>query len=275
MTSKLDANPILPLNSFDKATIFHELVSLSGYLKSSIPLSELSICKRAILSGFQKCFSMPSASFLDMLNVHKNNCCDERFPTLSVFDRTLDSQSAFTILDLPFISTISSLTGMYPIDAYNLGYPSFTWRLVRPSSSNDIRGLHRDHWFRLAARNTQSWGGERIIDPLLPSQIQTIKVWLSISCVSGSSGLLVSPSSQLSEKPGFSTVDKDCMVKPIVNEKDLSIEDFVYANTPPGTFVLFGEDLMHGGAPTMTHQSRVSLEFTLASPFQKLYTVYY
>ena len=59
MTFKLDTNPILPLNSFDKVSIFHELVSVSGYLKSSISISELSIFKSYIIEGFQRCFSMP------------------------------------------------------------------------------------------------------------------------------------------------------------------------------------------------------------------------
>ena len=35
------------------------------------------------------------------------------------------------------------------------------------------------------------------------------------------------------------------------------------ANTPSGSYILFGEDLIHGGAPNTSDECRISLKFHL------------
>ena len=110
-----------------------------------------------------------------MKNVHLFPELQERFSTLSVFDRTLSSNLALRILKNEWLNNLVNILEYYPIDAYGFGYPSFTWRLMRPGQSDDLRGLHRDAWFRLAINQPTK------IDTKASLQLQTIKVWLALN----------------------------------------------------------------------------------------------
>ena len=237
-------------------------------------LEEIEIIWEQVLKGFSKCFKLKNPSKEDMINIHKKKNMENIFSNLSVFKRTLDKYSAAEIMKSKWLKTLTTKINMYPSDPYRLGYPCFTWRLVRPGTKNDFRNVHRDQWFRIALKGSKHPNcipGPKIIDSELPPQLQTIKVWLALNVEPGKSGLLVSPESQTKEKPGFKIIKKDNLVKPLVNESELVDIKFIHASTKPGSFVLFGEQLMHGGAPTRTETSRISLEFELSSKKQTIY----
>jgi len=249
--------------------ILNELRFGSGYeIVPALDSGSLDSLWDCVLDGFSSCFGLDSPSKKDMITIHLSESADSRFADLSVLDRTLKAESSRMLIQEPWLRNLSSSLGYYPVDAYGHGYPSFTWRLMRPGMSQDLRGVHRDVWFRTAAGNPE------IIDPSIPSQIQTIKVWVALNVQPNKSGLLVSPGSQLEDKPTYSAVFKDGAVKPSVVESEVSPEKFVHADTANGSMVLFGEQLMHGGAPTHSDSSRVSLEFTLARIDQSWYETF-
>tara|TARA_Y100000589_G_scaffold252775_1_gene241406 strand:+ start:351 stop:1199 length:849 start_codon:yes stop_codon:yes gene_type:complete len=235
-----------------------------------------------VLNGFNKCFNLKEQTKEDILYAHNKKELDKKFPTLSVFDRCFSKEESLKMCKSVWIRKLIEQLDMYPSEQHNLGYPSFTWRLVRPQDSNAIRNFHRDKWFRQSHKvlkkhsKNSPIGGPIIIDEALPSQLQTIKIWLAINVEVGKSGLLIAPYSQLNTKPGFRVIEKDNMLKPMVNLKELEeIEmNFINAETPNNHFVIFGEDLMHGGALTNSKTCRISLEFTLASKRQKIYKVH-
>ena len=222
-----------------------------------------------VLDGFSEQFSIENPSPSDMINSHLVNGYNNIFPNLSVLHRTLKSSVVDRILKEDWLRMLCAHLEMFPVDTYGLGYPSFTWRLTRPQSDSDYRPLHKDSWFRMAL------GHPEIIDPRQPKNLQIIRVWISLFSVPFKSGLLISPNSQKSEKPGFSIIEADGTLKPLVNEEDLSDFKLIHANTNPGSCVVFSEKLLHGGAPTLTENCRVSMEFSLATQSQSLYKIFH
>lgn len=221
-----------------------------------------------VIKSYRENLELQHADKENMLNHHCDSTAQEKFSSLSVFDRTLNKDMALDICDRPWLKELCNELGYFPIDAYGFGYPCFTWRLMRPSQANDLRGVHRDAWFRFALNLPA------VIDQEMPAQLQTIKIWIALNVEPGNSGLLISPGSQNENTPGFVVVQKDGLTKPMVNQSEVDYSKFIHAKTENGCMILFGEQLMHGGAPTNTSVARISLEFTLARPCQNLYQTF-
>ena len=260
---------------FNRKEIFNDLEKGCGFSVLSIDSQdEMEVIWDAVIESFGYCFNLKNPSKEKMKNIHKEKDLQNVFDTLSVFKRTLKKDAAFSILNLRWIKKLTSELEMYPSDPYNLGYPCFTWRLVRPKKTSDYRNVHKDQWFRIVLKGTKHPNcipGQKIIDKNLPSQLQTIKVWLALNVKPSYSGLMVSPESQKDDFPSFSLVKKDGFEKPLVNEKEVKKIKFENVLTNSGDFVLFGEQLLHGGAPTNTSDCRISMEFELSSKNQTIY----
>ena len=259
----------------NRRAIFDNLERGRGFSVLSIDSQEeMEVMWDAVIESFGYCFNLKKPSKEIMKNIHKEKNLQNDFANLSVFKRTLKKDAAFSILNLRWIKKLTDELKMYPSDPYKLGYPCFTWRLVRPKATSDYRNVHKDQWFRIALKGTKHPNcipGPKIIDKNLPSQLQTIKVWLALNVKPGLSGLMVSPESQKDDFPSFSLVKKDGLEKPLVNEKEANKIKFENVLTNSGDYVLFGEQLMHGGAPTNTSDCRISMEFELSSKNQKIY----
>ena len=214
-----------------------------------------------VLISFDSVFSLSNSTPETMAGIHKDKSLDLLFFDLLVFKLTFASDLAFKMLNLVWLANLCDTLNLYTVDAYNLGYPAFTWRLVRPGYAGETRSLYRDQWFRIAfqlSTDCRLIGGPKHIDSSLPSALQTDKVWLALNNHPGESGLLVAPSSQLSNKPSFSIVSNDGFLKPLVNSLELLDVNFMHAMTSSRSFVLYGEELMHGGASPEVDSSKVS-----------------
>ena len=255
---------------YSKDKILNELENVNGfYLAGAIGSEDLDQLWLCVLEGFRQCFGLEKIPGKEVMkNVHLYPELQSQFSSLSVFDRTLSSDLAFKILESEWLNDLVNVLEYYPVDTHGFGYPSFVWRLMRPGQSGDLRGLHRDAWFRFAIDEPHE------IDSGASAQLQTIKVWLALNVEPGASGLLVSPGSQLDLRPGFSITEKDGLIKPVVNISEVDDTKFIHALTQNGSMVLFGEQLMHGGAPTNSKSSRISLEFTLARSSQSYYQTF-
>jgi len=123
------------------------------------------------------------------------------------------------------------------------------WRLVRPSSPNDVGPLHADSWFWKLHNGP--------VDPTL----RRVKIWISLFNEKGKNGFRLIPNSQ---KMNFSCEGemRDGKMKPVT---DLNLElrpDIKNIETEPGQFIMFHDDLIHGGFIGGS-ETRISIEFTL------------
>jgi hypothetical protein len=123
------------------------------------------------------------------------------------------------------------------------------WRLVRPNQNNDIGPLHADSWF-WALQNGQ-----------IDEDFRRLKIWVSIFNQSGVNGLRLITNSH-KKSYGFKGEIRDGKNKP-VNDPALECDkELILVPTAPGQFILFHDDLIHGGAMG-GNKTRVSFEMTL------------
>ena len=152
-----------------------------------------------------------------------------------------------------FFEQLTNHFGEFTIsDEEKLGYSNYYWRLTRPKENSDVGPLHRDSWF---------WDID--IDYRFPyDKFHRIKVWIPIHITKGLNGLLIAPGSQKNKEIKWTTELRDGNKKPQITfiPDDLEIE-LVMSND--GTAVIFNDDLLHGGAPNKSSNSRVSMEFTM------------
>ena len=248
------------INKFNNIkSLVNELVHGYGFkIAKVIPIKDFQKIKYFVKESFKENFKIENdISFEDIKNMHNNIDWERNRPPLTVEDRTLKREFALELYKQKWLEEICRLLNYKALDDWNLGYPSFTWRITRPNRKEDFRPVHRDVWFRLCN------GEKRIIDNQKSIEIQTIKLWISLHSVPGKSGLLVAPNSHKKELPGFTRVQQDGFIKPYINKDELTNIETYCLNTEPGDTVFFGEKLLHGGAPNLSNTCRISLEICL------------
>ena len=177
--------------------------------------------------------------------------------SFGVFDRTLKGDAANRVVTHSFIEDLTQKFNFKVSDSYSLGYPTVTWRLTRPNHNSDFRPLHRDSWFRLINNE------KKTLISNLPPSMQTIKIWISLSTTTSLSGLLVVPKSQSYKNVCYSNVERDGLVKPLIDPNYAARLNTLLVGDRSGEAVLFGEDLIHGGAPNLSGHCRISVEIPL------------
>lgn len=132
------------------------------------------------------------------------------------------------------------------------GFPSFSFRVVRPFHQNDIGPLHADQWFIDIGVQP-----ERI--PKIKSQL--IKFWMPINVDHETSNLLLIPYSQKNKhKYTYQTIETNNGLKPIIKDFVPKKEIFMI-NNKNGFPVIFNMNLIHGGALNKGNECRLSIEF--------------
>lgn len=146
----------------------------------------------------------------------------------------------------------SSLRDIFPeliiTDEENLGYSNIYWRLVRPLPYKDVGSMHKDKWF---------WDlNKRKID----KKFQRFKLWVSLI--------------NETEKLGFKYVDgsadidfkfkseKKEVERPIIDEEMLKRFKTTSLAGSKGDFIIFHDEILHGGELLDGKKCRLSAEFT-------------
>lgn len=137
-------------------------------------------------------------------------------------------------------------------DDLDLGYPCFSFRIVRPNEPNDVGPLHADQWFI-------DIGAQPLRVPKVKSQL--IKFWIPIDVDHYTSNLLVVPYSHIkNDKYKYDKIFTKNGIKPSISEKILP-EEILMIDNKNGNPILFNMNLIHGGAINKAANCRVSLEF--------------
>jgi hypothetical protein len=131
-------------------------------------------------------------------------------------------------------------------------HPELTWRLVRPTVTTDVGGMHTDKWFHdIHATERQLFADDEV----------TIKMWLAIFTEPGLNGLYVVPGSHRKQWRVRHTTAADGYDRPSLDET-LDGHEKKLMRVEPGQAVLFNENLLHGGALNKGLSSRISIEAT-------------
>jgi hypothetical protein len=135
------------------------------------------------------------------------------------------------------------------IDFEGLGYPEFTWRIVRPSTPDatlDVAEPHKDEWFWRVTNNIE-----------LTRQEDYWKIWIGLRLPEGS-GLYVQPASHKIDIP-YTTEVRHGRPKP----KILDSYHHMLVSLPlnEGDPVFFDRRLLHAGTGSSMTGTRVSIEF--------------
>jgi hypothetical protein len=166
--------------------------------------------------------------------------------------RILPPEMIVKLKQLPFFAQLRTYFNRFIVSNEELiQEEEVYWRIVRPNAPSDIGPLHADRWF---------WD---LGHGIMPLNHKRVKVWIPLYCEAGSSGLRVVPNSHKANIP-YEAELRDGMLKPkiLVGDSDL---DLVTLNTPPGQVVVFHDNLIHGGAPSLAY-TRYSIEFTMLVP---------
>lgn len=230
-----------------------DIVDGKGFFLGTMSHAELSVIKEIITKKWRCILVDANPSLvedirgLDLKNYHT---LADKIDHKSIFkkeNRIITPEELNVIKSLGFFKNIMrELKVVRLANEENLYDEEMYWRLVRPTSSTDVGPLHADSWFWELGHGS------------MPAGTTRKKIWISIENEMGENGLQYAPNSHRTSWE-YDGVFKDGMVKPsIKNAQDLDVYLF---ETRPGDYVVFHDDLIHGGVVGGKY-TRVSIECT-------------
>lgn len=165
--------------------------------------------------------------------------------------RILGPNSVKRIKQMPFFKKLCTELSIECISGEEeSGWEEMYWRIVRPGAG-DIGSLHADSWF---------W---KFGHGKLPDTVKRIKIWIAIEVERELSGLRVVPGSHyMTHIKYHGEKDHTGIIKPKLDTPESSLTIY-NVPTSPGDYVVFHDDLLHGGMTNYSNKTRVSLEATL------------
>lgn len=165
--------------------------------------------------------------------------------------RILDQAECETLHELELFTFLGDQFGDFLItDDEGSGYGEIYWRLVRPGARDDIGPMHADSWFWKLGHGIPPGPGKK-----------RVKIWVALWCDPGMGGLMVIPESQKREWPFYGEI-RHGFTKP-KSDINFAALNPKLVESPPGTAIIFSDDLLHGGAVTTGEHTRINLEFSI------------
>jgi len=168
--------------------------------------------------------------------------------------RILGPSAVEQVMNLPFFQMLKQTFSIESIATEeDCGWQEMYWRIVRPGNT-DVGSLHADRWF---------WD---LGHGIMPKGMRRLKIWIALDVDIGLSGLSVIPGSHLKHDWAYhGEMDHTGTVKPKFDE-DISQLNIYDVPTKQGDFIIFHDDLIHGGMENRSNTTRVSMEATLLIP---------
>lgn len=225
-----------------------------GYFISKIDIEDLAILKNLIEKHFKKIinenYTQKDISFDNYL-IKADQAKHGSIFTKS--NRVLP-KNLFNIAykELKIFKELKNIFSDFEItDEEKLGYGNFYWRLVRPYPFKDVGPMHKDKWF---------WDlGSGKIDE---KKLKRYKLWISIVGDKSLGFKFVDGSPYMDLK--YSSEFRDGIYKPNFDEKIIS-NKITSLKGSEGTFILFHDELLHGGEVLTNNALRVSIECTFTT----------
>ena len=168
--------------------------------------------------------------------------------------RILNFDAFNTVVSLRFFQNIMNELEVSSITSEEgTSWGELYWRIVRPGTS-DVGSMHTDRWFRDLGHG------------VMPPKRRGVKLWIAVETIAGLNGLSVVPNSHKNTDWAYvGEVDHTGISKPRL-QSSLDTKDIYHIPASPGDFVIFHDDLIHGGMANRSDQTRVSIEGTLFVP---------
>jgi hypothetical protein len=234
--------------------IINELDFGLGYVTSSLDRDDFSTFVSLAEAQYKKNLKILNPElFTDESNILMHNYHALAIENHKVFwtkeRRTIEENNLEQIKNLKFIRFLQNEFCDFKItNEDSTRSEEIYWRLVRPYEYDDVGPLHADSWF---------WD---LHNGTIGGDLRRIKVWISLYNEPGINGLRLIEGSQ-KRKYAFRGELRDGKIKPI---HDVSLEldqNLKIINTLPGDYIIFHDDLIHGGARG-GNKTRASIEFT-------------
>ena len=246
-------------------TIASAINGLDGFMPIELSVVELCIVRDWIRDFYLnriQCECPQSVHYFSDIPTVEYHHHAELFNHSAMFPKTVrvfPPSPADVILRFNFMRRIrsefiSNGLGCFIRDEEGFGWPNITWRLVRPNCG-DVGPMHADQWFA-------------DIDGFKdPPGFKPIKVWIQIYG-SDKSGLLVVLGSHLTPND-YTVFERDGRKKPKWNGDESKVRT-VIPPCNPGQGIIFNHNLLHRGIENTSDQTRVSIDFTVYVPEDKL-----
>ena len=239
-------NKILELNSGLGYTSLNAINNdVLKYIKNSI--------KNSLFDLLSKNNLIPNDSQLSILDSYKNISNDDWIRLFNKENRTLKRKYAEPI-NAYFNKYLTELLGckVQIRDILKKGYPSFSFRIVRPLYESDIGPMHADQWFiDIGATKGEKSNNKK----------QIIKFWVPINVDSETSNLIIIPNSHKNkEKYKYDIIKTKNGIKPLIRD-EFDKKTIYMIKNKNGFPIIFHMNLIHGGAINNDKDCRLSLEF--------------
>lgn len=227
-----------------------------GYFIGKLDNTELNFFKNIINLHFQNNLKKHNINFDDEIcQYHKLDISQEKHKSLWPKENRILNQADYNkFLGTEFFSYLKTLFGTFEIsDENNVGHPEIYFRIVRPYPFTDVTSLHADSWFRHLGHGN------------MPEDCNSIKFWFSIyppeNLDNSKLGFRFVPNSH-QNKLKYDKVYSDGIYKPVLDEVKNNIETISLKGSA-GSFIVFHDDLIHGGEIVHSDKTRCSFEFSL------------
>jgi len=238
---------------------FEEIIasvnSEKGYYIGAICEQDLSLLQTLVGDQYQKIMENNTELTHDQIPVLKDyHSVSESLDHSKIWqkkNRILNLEDFNKFKKTEFYSSIKrNFDDFYISDEEEVGHPELYFRIVRPAPNIDIGPLHADSWFWELGHGKMPKG----------KSLRRIKFWFSLLNDSNETGFRYVSGSH-KRKFQYSSELRHGFEKPVFqeNQYQLNISKLI---GPPGSFIAFNDNLLHGGYITQ-NITRVSCEFTL------------
>ena len=241
--------------------IINTIENDKGYLTSKLSNQDLKkirkIVEKSWITTISKKYPNLKKTFLKgkIYNYHKNASRIDHSNIWTKKERTLSKSDVKKIKNLNFYKKIKkNFKSLVISDEEKIGHGIINYRIVRPNIKKDVGPLHSDRWFWEIDKKDKRRNYK------IPTKSKKFRIWLSLYCHKNYGFKLV-PFSQ-NKKFKFKKAFKHGRYKPIFKAKDYNLKPKAI-NSDSGNFIIFNDNLIHGGKINKSKKTRVSMEFTL------------
>lgn len=224
-----------------------------GFFVDDLERGDLNIFKDLIFNHFDYLLKLNNISNVNFNNYLENQNIINHEKIFTKQNRLLPKKSVEEIINKTSLFKVlrKNFKNLFIIDEENIKYPNIYWRLVRPSPYKDISSLHKDIWY------WDLWE-----DKIDYSKYNRIKLWVAITGNNENLGFCFIKNS-VNKTFNYKSEIRQGKLKPTFQNDLVKEKDKISLCGNAGKFIIFNENLLHGGELLHSTKPRLSCEFAM------------